>query len=74
VALTLHRYLKYYCHRKKKINSDVRPFTKAKSYSDDVRFFEEDAILKENMPIVISATEKRGLGSKCCSESCIAIV
>ena len=44
----------------KKINGDVKPFTKAESYFADARFFEEEAILKKTVPAVISSTGKRG--------------
>jgi len=63
VALTLHQRLKYYRDREKKINRDVKPFTKAESYFADMRFFEEEAILKDAMPDVISSTGKRGSSS-----------
>jgi len=55
VASTLHQCLKYYCDGEKKINGDVKPFTKAESYFVDARFFGENAPVKETM----RATGKR---------------
>jgi len=60
VASTLHQCLKYYRDGEKKINDDVKPFTKAESYFVDARFFEEGAHLKEAMPAFISSTGTRG--------------
>jgi len=59
IASTMHQCHKYYRDREKKINGDTKPFTKAKSYFADVRFFDEDAPLKEAMPATISSTGKR---------------
>ena len=59
VASTLYQYLKYYRDREKKINGDVKPFTKAKPYFANARFFDEDAPLKEIMPSAISSIGKK---------------
>jgi len=40
VASTLHQCLKNYRGGERKINGDVRPFTKVKSYFVDFKFFE----------------------------------
>jgi len=58
MASTLHQYLKYYRDGEKKINGDVKPFTKAESHFADARFFEEGAAPKETMPSTISSTGK----------------
>ena len=58
VASTLHLCLKYYREDEKKINSDVKPFTIAKSHFADPKFFEEDAALKETIPVAISSIGK----------------
>jgi len=49
VASTLHQCLKYYREGERKINGDVRPFTRAESYFVDAKFFEEDSTPKEMM-------------------------
>jgi len=56
VASTRHQCLKYYRGGEKKINGDVKPFTKAKSHFADSKFFEEGTALKETMPSIISST------------------
>ena len=56
VASTLHECLKYYRNGERKINGDVKPFTKAESHFADARFFEEGAAPKETMPSTISST------------------
>ena len=43
--------LKYYC-------ADVKPFTKAESYFDDSKFFEEGTAPMETIPSIISSTGK----------------
>jgi len=43
---------------KRKINDDVRPFTKAGSLFADSRFFEEDFAPKEMIISTISSTSK----------------
>jgi len=58
VASTLHQCLKYYCDGEKKINGDVKPFTRAESHFTDARFFEEGAAPKETMLSTISSTGK----------------
>jgi len=58
VASTLHQCLKYYHDGEKKINGDVKPFTKAESHFADARFLEEGAAPKETMPLTISSTGK----------------
>jgi len=47
VASTLHQCLKYYRDGEKKVNGDIKPFTKAESYFANARFFEEESPLKE---------------------------
>jgi len=42
MASTLHQWLKYYRGIERKINGNVRPLTKTKSYFSDARFFKED--------------------------------
>ena len=43
---------------RKKINGDVKPFTKAESHFADARFFEEAAAPKETMSLTIFSTGK----------------
>jgi len=54
VAFTLYQCLKYYRDRKKKINADVKPFTKDESHFADARFFEEGTTPKKTMSSAIS--------------------
>jgi len=58
VASTLYQCLKYYCGVERKINGDVRPFTKVESHFADSKFFEEDFTPKEMMISIISSTDK----------------
>jgi len=58
MASTLHQCLKYYQDGEKKINGDVKPFTKAKSHFTNARFFEEGTTPKETMPSAISSIGK----------------
>ena len=58
VASTLHQCLKYYRGGERKINCDVRPFTRSESYFADAKFFEEDSTPKEMMISTISSTGK----------------
>jgi len=58
VASTLHQCLKYYCDGEKKINGDVKPFTKVESHFADARFFEEGVAPKETMSSTIFSTGK----------------
>jgi len=53
VASTLHQCLEYYRDGEKKINGDVKPFTKAESHFADAGFFEEGAAPKETMQSTI---------------------
>jgi len=46
MASTLHQCLKYYCGSERKINDDLKPFTKAESHFADSKFFEEDFALR----------------------------
>ena len=55
VASTLHQCLKYYRGGERKINGNVKPFTKAKSYFTYARFFEKDDAPKETMPSTITS-------------------
>ena len=48
----------YYHDGEKKINGNVKPFTKAKSHFANARFFEEGVAPKETMPSTISSTGK----------------
>jgi len=59
VALTLRQCLKYYRGGERKINGDVKPFTKAESHFADSKFFEEDFTPKEMMISTISFTGKQ---------------
>jgi len=58
VASTLHQCLKYYRGGERKINGDVKLFTKAESHFTDSKFFEEDFTPKEMMIPTISSTGK----------------
>jgi len=58
VASTLHQCLKYYRGRERKINGNVKPFTRAKSHFADVRFFEEDDTPKETILADITSTNR----------------
>ena len=60
VAFTLHQCLKYYRDGKKKINRDVKPFTKVESHFADARLFKEGVVLKETIPSTIPSTGKGG--------------
>jgi len=60
VASTLHQCLKYYRDGEKKINVDVKSFTKAVSHIVDTRFFEEGDAPEETVPSTISSTSKGG--------------
>ena len=53
---TLHQCLKYYQGRERKINGNVKPFTKAESHFVDARFLEEGDAPKEIMPSTITST------------------
>ena len=55
MASTLHKCLKYYCGGEKKINGDVKPFTKAESHFTDSKFFEQGTASKKIMPSIISS-------------------
>ena len=56
VSSTLHQCLKYYRRGERKINSSVKPFTRAESHFADARLFEEDNTPKETMPATITST------------------
>jgi len=56
VASTLHQCLKYYHGGEKKINGDVKPFTKAELQFANPKYFEEGTALKETIPSIISST------------------
>jgi len=56
LCLHLHECLKYFLDRERKINGNVKPFTKAKSHFADAGSFEEDDALKETMPSIITST------------------
>lgn len=56
VASTLHQCLKYFQDGEKKINGDVKPFTKVEAHITDVKFFEEE-VESEVLPPKISSTE-----------------
>jgi len=58
VTFTLHQCLKYYRNGEKKINGDVKPFTKVESHFTDARLFEEGDAPKGTMPSTISSTGK----------------
>jgi len=60
VTATLHECLRYYRDGVKKINGDVKPFTKDESHFADARFFKGGAAPKETMPLTISSTGKGG--------------
>ena len=59
MAFTLHQYLKYYWGGERKINGNVKPFTKAESHFADAKLFKEDP-RKETMSTIIS-TSKVGI-------------
>jgi len=52
--------LKYYCDEERKINDNVKPFTKLKCHFANARFFEKDDASKETMLSTISSTGKGG--------------
>ena len=56
VTSTPHQCLKYYRGGEKKINGNVRPFTKAESHFACARFFEADDAPKETLPSTIIST------------------
>jgi len=58
MASTLHQCLKYYRGSERKINGDVKLFTKAESHFADFKSFEEDFTSKEMMISTISSTGK----------------
>ena len=58
--LPLCQCLKYYRGKERKINGNVRPFTKAKSHFACVSFFEENDAPKETIPLTITSTGKSG--------------
>ena len=60
MASTLHQFLKYYRDGEKKINGDVKPFTKTEYHFANTRFFEKGAAPKETLPSTISSTGKGG--------------
>ncbi|KAL9224978.1 hypothetical protein vseg_000952 [Gypsophila vaccaria] len=64
VASNLHQCLKYYRGGERKINADVKPFTKADSLFADARFFETNGTSSELLPAMISSTDKRIKKSK----------
>jgi len=49
MASTLYLCLKYYRDGERKINGNVKPFTKVESHFAEARFFEEDDAPKESM-------------------------
>jgi len=61
VVSTLHQCLKYYRDGKKKINSDVKPFTMAESHFADAKLFNEDAVLKEITLAAIASIGKESV-------------
>ena len=58
IALTFNQCLKYYQGRERKINSSVKPFTRAESHFTDIRFFEEDDTPKETILADITSTNR----------------
>ncbi|CAM8903253.1 unnamed protein product [Rhodiola kirilowii] len=60
VASTLHQCLKYYRDGERKINGDVKPFTKADSFFADAKFFEENGVSRELLPLIIPSTRENG--------------
>jgi len=58
VVFALHQCLKYYRHRERRINSNVKPFPKVESPFADVKFFEEDDALRETMSSTITSMGK----------------
>ena len=53
--------LKYYQGEERKINGNVKPFTKGESHFAYVRFFEEDDASKETMSSTITSMGKGGI-------------
>jgi len=49
----LHQCLKYYRGEEKKINVNVKPFTRVESHFTNARFFEKDGAPKEIMSSTI---------------------
>jgi len=60
MAYTLHLCLTYYRDGKRKINGNVKPFTKVECHFIDARFFEEDDAPKESMLSTITSVGKGG--------------
>ncbi|XP_074313449.1 uncharacterized protein LOC141648620 [Silene latifolia] len=60
VASTLHQCLKYYRGGERRINGDVKPFSKVDSFFADAKFFEESGTSSEFLPSTISSTGTRG--------------
>jgi len=60
VTFTLHQCLKCYRGGERKINDNVKPFTKAKFHFIDAMFFDEDEVPEETMPATIAYM---GIGS-----------
>jgi len=71
VASTLHQCLNYYHGGQRKINGDVKLFTKAESHFAGSKFFEEDFTAKEMMISTISST---GKGSSKVVKDTLAII
>jgi len=59
VASTLYKYLKYSRGRERKINGNVKVFTKDEFHFADTRFFEQDDAPKETMLSTITSYGKR---------------
>jgi len=57
MASTLHQCLKYYHGGDKKINGDVKPFTKAELHFA-TKFFEDGTVSKETTPSMIFSTSR----------------
>jgi len=55
-----HQFLKYYRSKERKINDNVKSFTKAESYFVDVRFFDKDDAPNKTMRLTITSKGKGG--------------
>ena len=58
MASTLHKCLKYYKGREKKINGKIKPFARAESHFTNAGFFGKGDTPKETMSSTISSIGK----------------
>ncbi|XP_024200614.1 uncharacterized protein LOC112203951 [Rosa chinensis] len=58
VPSTLHQCFKFYDGRGKTVAGDTKPFTEAKSYFADSKFYMDDETIKEVLPVGVPSTGK----------------